>query len=129
MRYGAKGIAEVPMHHGWEAQQQRPARALEHQPFFGLTVVTCERGDMRQSPDGLYVYGDSDKKEIEVAKDVRGRQAEVKELYDAIFNGRPLFHDGRWGQATLEVCLGILRSARQGKEITMSHQVAVPVGF
>ena len=129
MRYGAKGIAEVPTHHGWEAQQQRPARALVHQPYFGLTVVTCERGDMRQSPDGVYVYGDSDKKEIEVPKGVRGRQAEVKELYDAVFNGRPLFHDGRWGEATLEVCLGILRSARQRKEITMSHQVAVPVGF
>jgi phthalate 4,5-cis-dihydrodiol dehydrogenase len=56
---------------------------------------------------------------------VRGRQAEINELYDAVFNNRPLFHDGRWGEATLEVCLGIIDSARQGKELSLSHQVAV----
>jgi len=49
----------------------------------------------------------------------------VKELFDAVFNNRPLFHDGRWGQATLEVCLGILDSAKKRKEIHMTHQVAV----
>jgi hypothetical protein len=37
-----------------------------------------------------------------------------------------MFHDGRWGQATLEVCLGILQSAAERKEIMMNHQV--PVG-
>jgi hypothetical protein len=56
---------------------------------------------------------------------VRGRQAEIDELYLAVFNNRPLFHDGRWGAATLEVCLGILESAQSGKELTLSHQVAV----
>jgi predicted dehydrogenase len=125
MRYGAKGVAEVPSHHGWEEQQQRPPRDEVHQPFFGITVVTCERGDIRQSPDGLFVYGENTKREIAVSRGVRGRQAEIKELYDAVFNGRPLFHDGRWGEATLEVCLGILHSAQRGKEIMMSHQVTV----
>jgi predicted dehydrogenase len=125
MRYGTKGVAEVPSHHGWEEQQQRAPRDQMHQPFFGITVVTCERGDMRQSPDGLFVYGENDRKEIPVSKGVRGRQAEVKELYDAVFHGRPLFHDGRWGAATLEVCLGILHSAQHGKQIMMSRQVAV----
>lgn len=125
MRYGAKGVAAVPTHHGWEEQQQRPALSPVHQPFFGITVVSCERGDLRQSPDGLYLYGESEKKEVPVAKGVRGRKAEIHELYDAVFNGRPLFHDGRWGAATLEVCLAIRHSAREGKEIMMSRQVAV----
>jgi hypothetical protein len=56
---------------------------------------------------------------------MRGRQAEIKELYEAVFENRPLFHDGRWGEATLEVCLGILESARNGRELTLSHQVPV----
>ena len=125
MRYGAKGLAEVPSHHGWEEKSPRTARAEDHQPFFGFTLVSCERGDIRQSPDGLVVHGEEAKKEIAVASGVRGRQAEINELYEAVFNNRPLFHDGRWGEATLEVCRGILESARSGKELTLSHQVAV----
>ena len=34
-----------------------------------------------------------------------------------------MFHDGRWGEATLEVVLGIMQSARERREIYMSHQV------
>jgi predicted dehydrogenase len=125
MRYGAKGLAEVPSHHGWEEKVQPPARAEVHQPFFGFTLVSCERGDIRQSPDGLTIYGENAKREVSVARGVRGRQAEFDELYEAVFNNQPLFHDGRWGEATLEVCLGILESARSGKELTVSHQVSV----
>jgi phthalate 4,5-cis-dihydrodiol dehydrogenase len=125
MRYGAKGLAEVPSHHGWEEKEQRPARTEVHQPFFGFTLVSCERGDISQSPDGLTIYGENAKREVAVGHGVRGRQAEFDALYEAIFNNRPLFHDGRWGEATLEVCLGILESARSGKELALSHQVAV----
>src|SRR5712692_9596998 len=85
MRYGAKGVAEVPSNHDWETQQ-RSARDETHQPFFGMMVVTCEKGDMRQSPDGIYIYGEQERREIPVAKGIRGRQAEVKELYEAVFN-------------------------------------------
>jgi len=38
------------------AQIDIPASA-PHQPHFGLTLVSCERGDIRQSPDGLLVSG------------------------------------------------------------------------
>jgi phthalate 4,5-cis-dihydrodiol dehydrogenase len=125
MRYGAKGLKEVPSNHGWEETRPTPARDEVHQPFFGMTLVTCEKGDMRQSPDGIYIYGEQEKKEIPVATGIRGRQAEVKELYEAVFNHRPLFHDGRWGEATLEVCLAILTSVKEKKEVPLSHQVAV----
>ena len=36
------------------------------------------------------------------------------------------FADGRWGAATLEVCLAMLESAKQRKEIMLSHQVPSP---
>jgi phthalate 4,5-cis-dihydrodiol dehydrogenase len=54
------------------------------------------------------------------------RELEIEELYQAVVEDRPVFHDGRWGEATLEVVLGILESARERKEIFLSHQVPSP---
>ena len=59
-------------------------------------------------------------------KGARGREAEVEELYNAVVHNRPVFHDGRWGAATLEVCLAMLESAEKRKEIFLSHQVPSP---
>jgi len=94
----------------------------ERMPFFGLTVVSCERGAIRQSPDGLYLYTESGCEELPVARGP-GRAAELIELCDALAAGKPVFPDGRWGRATLEVCLGILDSSRQRREIKLSRQV------
>lgn len=116
MRYG--GRREGEFSHEWQGDR--------HQPFFGLTLVSCDKGDIRQSPDGLIVYGEEGKREIALPPGSRGREAEVEELYQAVSNNRPVFHDGRWGEATLEVCLAILESARERKEIFLSHQK--PVG-
>ena len=89
--------------------------------------MSCERGDIRQTPDGLFIYGESEKREITLpAGRRRGREAEIEELYDAVVHGRPVFHDGRWGEATLEVCLAMIESAEKRREIFLSHQVPSP---
>jgi len=95
----------------------RPAESKNH-PFFGLTVATCERGDIRQSPNGLYVYTDSGREEIELPVEEQRGEAEFEELYEAVVHGRPLLHDGRWGQATHQVTLAVLESARTGREVS-----------
>jgi phthalate 4,5-cis-dihydrodiol dehydrogenase len=97
-----------------------------NQPFFGFTLVSCERGDIRQAPNGLYIYGDSGRQELPLPPGRTGREAEIDELYQAVVHDRPVFHDGRWGQATLEVVLGIMKSASERKEVFMSHQVPSP---
>ena len=112
MRYGGKREGEYS--HDWQGERR--------QPFFGLTLVSCDKGDIRQSPDGLIVYGEEGPREVALAGGKRGREAEVDELYQAIVENRPVFHDGRWGAATLEVCLAILESAREKREIFLSHQ-------
>ena len=84
--------------------------------------MSCDKGDIRQSPDGLIVYGEEGRREVTLPPGSRGREAEVEELYQAVSNNRPVFHDGRWGEATLEVCLAILESAKEKKEIFLSHQ-------
>jgi phthalate 4,5-cis-dihydrodiol dehydrogenase len=87
--------------------------------------VSCEHGDIRQSPDGLLVYGDKQKWEVPLSPDETPRDAVVAEFYDAIVQGRPTVHNGRWAKATLEVCLAVLNSARQRREMMLSHQTAV----
>ena len=53
------------------------------------------------------------------------RSEVIDELYGAVVRGTPPLHDGAWAMATLEVCLAILRSAREGRDIALAHQVAV----
>jgi len=103
-----------------------PAAGPRHQYFFGLTLVSCERGDLRQSPDGIYVYDETGKRELPLPPDVTGNQAVIDAVYDAVVHDRPPLHDGRWGKATLEVCLAILESARQRRELLLAHQVPSP---
>ena len=116
MRFG--GAREGEFSHVWSGERK--------QPFFGLTMVSCEKGDIRQTPDGLRIYGESEQREIALAAGSRGREAEVEELYNAVVHKKPVFHDGRWGAATLEVCLAMLESAEKRQEIFLSHQVPSP---
>jgi len=96
------------------AAKTAPAFAMRHgtgMPFFGLTVVSCERGVIRQSPEGLYVYTDAGCREVMVPPNP-GRSAELIELRDAVASEQTAFPDGIWGRDTLEVCLAIRESAR-----------------
>lgn len=120
----AKGPIEADQKYGLTVQTSTdPARL--HQPFFGLTVVSCERGAIRQSPDGLYVYTEDGREEIACGERY-GRAAELIELYQGLVEERPVFPDGNWGKATLEVCLAMLKSSADKQEIYLKHQVPCP---
>jgi len=130
-RYGGVGTrdsgsrgATAGADYGW-GEHRDMSHTVGRQRFYGLTVVTCERGEMRQSQDGILIYGDESITEVPVGEAQFGRQAEITEFYEAVVHGRPMFHDGRWGAATLEVCLGILESAAERREMMMSHQTPV----
>ena len=99
--------------------------ASRHQPFFGLTLASCERGDIRQSPDGLYVYDEKGRSEVVMEARNRGR-GELSELRDALAEDRPTFPDARWGMASLEVILAVRQSSAERSEVTLAHQVPVP---
>ncbi len=116
-------LKEAQRFGGGDERQYRGQR--EVQSLFGLTIVSCEHGDIRQTPHALLIYGDDGKWEVPVAAGERGRAAELEELYQAVVHDRPVFHDGRWGEATLEVVLAIMQSARERRELLMSRQVAV----
>jgi phthalate 4,5-cis-dihydrodiol dehydrogenase len=93
--------------------------------LFGWTLATCERGDIRETPRGLTVYAQGNVRPIAVDDELRGA-AELEELYQAVRFGAPIVHDGRWGEATLEVCLAIHESARTGAEVRLARQTSLP---
>ena len=90
----------------------------------GLVIASCELGEIRQSADGLYVYDDEGRHEEKLPEGSNARANEIEELRKAIA-GEPVFRDGRWGMATLEVVLAILQSGAEQREIKLSHQVPV----
>ena len=113
-----------------EAKRSRAKTAIPerapYQPHFGLTIVSCERGDIRQSPRGLYVYSAKRRAEIELPTDKSPRDLVLDEWHGAITGEQVPIHDGAWGLANLEICLAAIRSSATGAEIMLHHQVPVP---
>ena len=96
------------------------------QPFFGLTLVSCERGALRQSEDGIFIYDERGRTEVPCAKWDGPLKMELEDFYESAIEDRPVAHDGKWGKATLEVCLAILQSSRDQREQQVFHQVPSP---
>jgi phthalate 4,5-cis-dihydrodiol dehydrogenase len=105
------------------AKHAIPGRA-PHQPHFGLTLVSCERGEIRQSPDGLLIYTDEGATSLNLRTDTSPRERVIAEFHDAITGRRPALHDAQWGLANLEICLAALHSSRNGCEVSLTHQCA-----
>lgn len=100
-----------------------PAQAEAH-PHFGLLVASCEHADLRPTPGGVWIYGDREKRFDKLKKPAVPRAGVIDELYAAVIEGKPPLHDGVWGSATVEVCLAMLRSAREAKEIALPDRTA-----
>lgn len=91
-------------------------------PHFGFIVVTCERGDMRLSPNGILIHGIHGTREIAVPRDASrpGHGNALDALWDAVREGRRCAHDARWGRATVEIVLAILKSSTSHREVQLS---------
>jgi phthalate 4,5-cis-dihydrodiol dehydrogenase len=99
--------------------------ATEDAPWhehFGFLLVSCERADLRPTPKGVLVYSDEAQRFEPLDRPPVPRAAVIDELCDAAMDGKPPLHDGAWGLATLEVCVAMLRSAREGREVALRHQ-------
>lgn len=93
------------------------------QPQFGLTLVSCEKGDIRQTPAGLLVYTEAGCEELALPTDRSPRHLVLDEFAEAI-SGGPVQHDARHGAAVVAICEAVLRSAREGREIVLADPSA-----
>ena len=120
VNYGGEGYAGSP---------NASAAAERFHQHFGLVVANCERGDLRPSAKGVHVYADTERRFEALPAPGVYRDEVVEELYAAVVEGKPPVHDGEWGMATMEVCLAMLQSAAEGREIELQHQVGLGAGL
>jgi len=101
------------------------SKASDHFEHFGPTIVLCQRGDIRLTPSGVWVYKDLER-EFRQAAPMRVPRTEVIDaLVGAVRHGRAPPQTARWGLATLEACHAILRSAATGEPVDLVEQISV----
>jgi phthalate 4,5-cis-dihydrodiol dehydrogenase len=107
-------------------------------PFdLGPVEVACERGVIRNAKHGVTVYGDRGRRDVDLMSlqrpetDISGglSLAILEELHAAVVYGKPPYHSGEWGRATLEAVLAVIESARDRREIMLHRQVALPADY
>jgi phthalate 4,5-cis-dihydrodiol dehydrogenase len=90
--------------------------------------VSCERADLRPTARGVGIYRDAEKRFETLPSPAVPRGEVIDEIYDAVVHGRAPLHSGAWAMATLEICLAILQSAREGRDVMLAHQVGLTDG-
>jgi phthalate 4,5-cis-dihydrodiol dehydrogenase len=118
-----EAAAKAARNYGGSNYQPARPEDLAHQ-HFGTIVVSCERADLRPTPNGVTIYQSGAATRDPLPPPTVPRAEVIDELYDAVVNGSAPLHDGAWATATLEVCLALLTSAREGRDIVPAHQVA-----
>jgi len=68
-------------------------------------------------PDGIVVYGDERRERIELEAPVVPRAEVIDELMGAVHGGIAPLHDGTWARGTLEICLAMLRSSAEQRDV------------
>jgi phthalate 4,5-cis-dihydrodiol dehydrogenase len=91
-------------------------------PHFGFIVATCERGDMRLSPNGILIHGTDGTREVAVPRGPGrpGQGDALDALWEALREGRRCVHDARWGRGTVEIILAIVQSSKSHREVRLS---------
>jgi phthalate 4,5-cis-dihydrodiol dehydrogenase len=113
--------ARMKARSGYGGRGVRTPEGSAHQPHFGMLLVSCERGDLRPSADGVLLYGDEGVREIALppGRAFPNKDGVVDALYDAVVHGRRPRFDGRWGMATVAVTLALIDSSRTRREIIL----------
>lgn len=102
-----------------------PARPLAFQ-HFGPLIVSCDLADLRLTPSGVEVTDPHGTHLLEGSLPSVPRGEVVDEVWRVMREGNSPLHDGQWALATLEVCLAMLASDADRRDMPLYHQVATP---
>lgn len=129
--FEAKDALRIGSDHERRFWREQPAETPPWRPTnLGILIATCERGDLRQSRYGLHVYKDGGVEDRPLANPrYHAGKEDLLELHNAVRDGAPVYHDGLWGMATLELITAIMESSRSGKDVRLTHQVPMPAEY
>jgi phthalate 4,5-cis-dihydrodiol dehydrogenase len=99
--------------------QSRDAVAERQHQHFGPLIVSCERGDLRPLPDSIVVYGDERRERLALDPPTIPRVEVMDELIAAMCGNRAPLHDGEWARGTLEICIAMLRSSQEQRDVVI----------
>ncbi|MFM8920779.1 MAG: Gfo/Idh/MocA family protein [Limnohabitans sp.] len=106
------------------AKQERAKTAIPAsapwQPHFGLTVVSCTLGDMRQTPEGILIATADGERELKLPHHLSPRDGVLEEIAEVWRGTGPGWHDGQWGYENLRICEAAIASAHSGREWVMT---------
>ena len=103
-----------------ETPARPPAPNHEH---FGPIIVSCDGGDLRITPNGVWLHGHFEQKYIPAPLEMGPRAGVNSALIKAVRFNAPPSQTGRWGLATLEACHAILQSAEAAAPVKLLHQI------
>lgn len=102
-----------------------PSRDKIAHQHFGFVLVSCDHADLRPLPGGVMIYGDSERHLDALVPPAIPRAEVIDELYNAVIFGVAPLHSGVWSLATMEVCLAILQSAKERREVALRYQTGI----
>ena len=120
----AEAALKTTRTYGAAAEDPAPA----HNEHFGPLIVSCDRADLRLTPDGIHVYAHRDRSFLPVPVSAAPRRGVMDALVNAVRFGRAPTQDAAWALASLEVCHAIIASAAEGQDIKLRRQVPVSGG-
>lgn len=121
----AEAALKAERNFGGRLYQPAPPGAPDAHQHFGPVIVSCERGDLRLTPRGVRVFDAGGARFVPAPAPAVPRAEVIDELWSVAREGQAPLHGARWSRATVEVCLALLASQRQGTDIMLHHQAAV----
>ena len=94
-----------------------PAPYAEH---FGPVIISCDRADLRLTPEGIEIWGDTQRSFQPTPPDPTPRSPVLRALYAEVRQGQAPLQAGQWGADSLKLCHAILKSAQTGGFVELS---------
>lgn len=89
----------------------------------GPLIASFDEADVRFSPNGLIVDGNTHQYEVAAPSDRDGRDGRLNTFYQSLVSGSPLPADGRWGKATQEALIALEVSSKSHTEMRLKFQM------
>lgn len=86
-------------------------------------LVSCERADLKLSPQGITLYGDEHREFLAIDPPSLPRVEVIDEFVEGALGLVQPIHDGRWGVKTVACCAALLESSRTGSEIAPTAMI------